>query len=59
MKKKNTNENIVNFNVKMDKDIKDRFVEVAKLNDDNASLLIRKFVKKYLSENSQLELKIS
>jgi hypothetical protein len=42
-----------NFNVKMEKTLKDRFIEVCKQNETLASLEIRKFIKEYLKKNSQ------
>ena len=42
-----------NINVRLDSTIKDRFLKVAKSNDDTAAQLVRKWIKKYLSENAQ------
>ena len=41
------------FNIKVEQDLKDRFLAVAKANDENGSQLIRKFIKDYLIKNSQ------
>ena len=41
------------FNIKIEQDLKDRFLAVAKANDENGSQLIRKFIKDYLIKNSQ------
>ena len=41
------------FNIKVEQDLKDRFLAVAKANDENGSQLIRKFIKDYLTKNSQ------
>ena len=41
----------------MDKTDWERFKKIAKLNDSDASEEVRKFIKKYLSENAQLDLK--
>lgn len=46
------------LNVKIDEDIKKRFIAVAKNNDENCSMLIRKFIKEYLVKNQQLTLKM-
>ena len=43
----------VSINVRIDKDLKDRFIKVADANDDTASQLLRKYIKSYLSEHSQ------
>ena len=47
------------FNMKIEKELKDRFIEICKLNDTSASMEMRKFIKKYLSDNAQLSLKLS
>jgi len=51
-----TNNEKINFNIKMEKDIKDRFLKVAKANDTTAAQLIRHFIKDYISKNSQLSM---
>ncbi len=43
----------VNFNITIDKNLKDRFVKVAKANETTGSQMIRLWIKKYLSENAQ------
>ena len=50
MEKKN---NKINFNIKVEEDIKNRFVSVCKNQDTSASMEIRKFMKEYLSKHSQ------
>lgn len=50
--KEDKKEKIV-FNIKLEQDLKDRFLAVAKANDENGSQLIRKFIKDYLIKNSQ------
>ena len=45
-----------NFNIDSDK--WERFKKIAKINDSSGSQEIRKFIDKYLSENSQLDLKV-
>ena len=42
----------------LDEELYERFKKVAKANDSTAVQEIRKFVKKYLSENAQLALKL-
>ena len=43
--------------IKLERDLRDRFVKVAAMNDMTASQLIRHFIRDYLKNNSQLELK--
>ena len=43
----------VNFNFKVEEDIKDRFVSVCKANDSAAAQELRKFMKDYLQQHSQ------
>lgn len=43
----------INFNVKVEEDIKNRFLAVCKANDSAASQEIRKFMKEYLNKYSQ------
>jgi hypothetical protein len=43
----------VRFNFLIEEDLKNRFVKVCEENDSIASLEIRKFIKKYLSEKAQ------
>ena len=45
---------IVNYTFRVDKDLKDRFVEVCKANDTDSSKELRKFIKQYLSKHAQL-----
>ena len=47
---------IIALNIKMEEDLKNRFLAVAKANDDNGSQLIRKFIKDYLIKNSQTKM---
>lgn len=54
MKKEKTE--VVIFNIKIEEDLKNRFLAVAKANDDNGSQLIRKFIKDYLIKNSQTKM---
>ena len=46
----------VNLNVNAEK--WERFKKIAKINNSTASQEIRKFIDRYLSENSQLDLKV-
>lgn len=50
IKEEEKNTNLI---LKIDKDIKDRFLKVAKNNEETGSSLIRKFIKEYLKEHSQ------
>lgn len=50
VKEEEKNTNLI---LKIDKDIKDRFLKVAKNNEETGSSLIRKFIKEYLKEHSQ------
>jgi len=45
------------LNVHIEKDLKDRFLKVAKANDSDASKLIRAFIREYLRKNSQTQIK--
>jgi len=44
----------VNYTIRLDRELKDRFVKTCKAMDSDSSKEIRKFMKKYLAENSQL-----
>jgi len=44
----------VNYTIRLDKELKDRFVKICKSMDSDSSKEIRKFMKKYISENNQL-----
>jgi len=50
-------EKLSNFTIRIEEDLKKRFVQVAKANDSDASKEVRKFIKRYLAENSQLVMK--
>lgn len=45
--------NFVRLNINLPKDIKERFIAVAKANETDSSKLIRQFIKDYLAKNSQ------
>ena len=47
-----------NINVNVDAEKWERFKKIAKINNSTASQEIRKFIDRYLSENSQLDLKV-
>ena len=49
----------VRANLMVDKALWNRFKAIAKVNDSTATQLLRKFIKEYVSDNSQLALKIS
>lgn len=55
----NKNDNKVNFNVKVERDIKDRFIKVCENNDTKASQEIRKFMRDYLQKHSQMSMNFS
>ncbi len=44
----------VNYTIRLDKELKDRFVKICKAMDSDSSKEIRKFMKKYIAENNQL-----
>ena len=45
------------FNIRIDKELKNRFLRVAKNNDEDGTKVIRKMIKEYCSANAQLFLK--
>lgn len=45
--------NYVRLNINLPKEMKERFIAVAKANDTDSSKLIRQFIKDYLTKNSQ------
>ena len=44
--------------IRIEKDLWDKFKKIAKYKDSDASKEIRKFIKRYLAENSQLFLEM-
>jgi len=52
-KKKTRHEQRTNFTIRIEEDLKQRFISVCKVNETDASKEIRKFIKNYLSKNSQ------
>ncbi|SMC10192.1 hypothetical protein [Nitratiruptor tergarcus] len=48
----------VHKTIRVEKDLWDKFMKIAKYKDSDASKEIRKFIKKYLVENSQLFLEL-
>ena len=49
---------MIHKTIRVEKDLWDKFKKVAKYKDSDASKEIRKFIKRYLAENSQLFLEI-
>ena len=43
----------VNYTIRIDKELKDRFVKICKAMDSDSSKEIRKFMKKYVAQNNQ------
>jgi predicted DNA-binding protein len=52
-----TKKNNAVYQVSIPKEIRDRFLAVAKNNNTNGADLLRQFIYKYVSENQQLNLK--
>jgi len=48
---------IINYTIRVEKDLKDRFLQVCKSNDSDSSKEIRKFMKEYLRKNAQTSIK--
>ena len=46
----------VRLNINLPKNIKERFIAVAKANETDSSKLIRQFIKDYLAKNSQTKI---
>ena len=56
MAKENKNivkKNRVRLNVQIEKDLRDKFIAIARENNTDASKLVRDFVYQYLAENSK------
>ena len=49
-------QDFVKLNINLPRDLKERFIAVAKANETDSSKLIRQFIKDYLAQNSHLEL---
>jgi len=45
-----------NYNIKVEEDLRKRFIAVCKENDTSGSMEIRKFIKEYLKNNSQTKM---
>ncbi len=45
---------MIHKTIRVEKDLWEKFMKIAKYKDSDASKEIRKFIKRYLSENSQL-----
>lgn len=54
--KKTRHEQRINFTIRIEKDLKQRFISVCKANETDASKEMRKFIKDYLSKNSQAKM---
>ena len=48
--------NFVRLNINLPKDIKERFLAVAKANETDASKLMRMWIKDYLAKHSQTKM---
>ena len=51
--KTQVDKDFVRLNVNLSREIKDRFLAVAKANDTDGTKLIRQWIKEYLAKNSQ------
>ena len=49
---------MIHKTIRVEKDLWDKFKKIAKYKDSDASKEIRKFIKQYLAENSQLFLEM-
>jgi metal-responsive CopG/Arc/MetJ family transcriptional regulator len=49
-------QDFVRLNINLPRDLKERFIAVAKENDTDSSKLMRRWIKNYLSENSQTKM---
>jgi len=58
MKKRITqkDKDYVRLNINLPRDLKERFITVAKANETDSSKLMRLWIKDYLSKNSQQEM---
>ncbi|BCD68949.1 hypothetical protein [Nitratiruptor sp. YY09-18] len=48
----------INKTIRVEPDLWDKFIKIARYKDSDASKEIRKFIKRYLAENSQLFLEM-
>jgi len=55
-KKRTRHEQRTNFTIRVEEDLKQRFISVCKANETDSSKEIRKFIKDYLSKNSQTKM---
>ncbi len=53
MENENFHEKRTNFTIRVEEDLKKRFIAVCKVNDTDASKEMRKFMKEFLSKHSQ------
>jgi len=51
---KNKEKEISNLTIRIETDLKKRFIKLTKAKDSDASKELRKFIKKYIQENNQL-----
>jgi len=49
---------MIHKTIRVEKDLWDRFMKIAKAKDSDASKEIRKFIKRYIGENSELFLQL-
>ena len=47
-----THDDVISFTVKLPRSLKNAFIETAKNQEDNASKLVRRWIKKYLQQHS-------
>jgi len=57
-RKTQKDKDFIRLNINLPRDLKERFITVAKLNETDSSKLIRTWIKDYLAKNSQLELEM-
>lgn len=55
-KKKTRHEQRTNFTIRVEEDLKQRFIAVCKANETDASKEMRKFIKDYLAKHSQTKM---
>lgn len=56
MKKREEISKTVRLNINIAKDLKERFMAVAKENDTDSNKLVRQWIKEYLAKNSQTKI---
>lgn len=55
-RKTQKDQDFVRLNINMPKDLKERFIAVAKANETDSSKLVRVWIKDYLSKNAQTKM---